>query len=96
MSLLCIALLVPLAEEVVFRGVLLSAFSTRLPSSVANFLQASLFGLAHAHPIATPAFFVFGLVAGRLTRSSGSLRPALIAHVVTNAIAGVSLAFAGT
>jgi membrane protease YdiL (CAAX protease family) len=92
-SLVWAALLVPLAEEIVFRGVLLSAFATRVRAGWANVAQASLFGLAHAHPILTPAFFAFGLVAGRATRSSGSLRAALLAHVLNNALACVALAW---
>jgi hypothetical protein len=94
-SLVCAALLIPVAEEIVFRGVLLSAFATRLPAGWANAAQAALFGLAHAHPILSPAFFVFGLVAGRMTRSSGSLRAALLAHVLSNALACVALAWSG-
>jgi len=61
----------------------------------ANLAQAILFGLAHAHPVLTPGFFVFGWLAGRMTRASGSLRPALFAHVANNALACLALAQAG-
>jgi hypothetical protein len=36
-----------------------------------------------------------GLVAGRMTRRSGTLRPALLMHVLNNAIACVVLAALG-
>ncbi|HKA15966.1 MAG TPA: CPBP family intramembrane glutamic endopeptidase [Myxococcota bacterium] len=86
-SLLVIALVLPLFEELVFRGILLSAFRSRLPAGLANFAQAALFAAFHANPAGTPAYFLLGCVAGRFTRVSGSLRAALLAHVLNNAIA---------
>ena len=89
------ALLVPVAEEIAFRGVLLSAFRTRLPPGWANLVQAGLFGAVHAHPVVTPAALVLGLAAGRMTRASGSLRAALLAHVLANATACLMFAWVG-
>jgi membrane protease YdiL (CAAX protease family) len=91
-ALLWAALLAPLTEEIAFRGVLLSAFESRISPRLANVAQAALFGLAHAHPILSPAFFGFGLVAGWMTRASGLLRPALVAHALNNAVACAALA----
>jgi membrane protease YdiL (CAAX protease family) len=89
------ALLVPVAEELLFRGVLLSAFRTRLSPGWANLAQAGLFGALHAHPVVAPAAFALGLAAGRATRVSGSLRTALFAHVLANAIACALLVWLG-
>jgi membrane protease YdiL (CAAX protease family) len=91
-TLVLVALFVPVTEEIVFRGVLLSAFSRHLSPRWANLAQATLFGLAHAHPLVTPYAFAMGLVAGRMTRGSGTLRPALLMHVANNAIACAVLA----
>jgi membrane protease YdiL (CAAX protease family) len=91
-NLVLMALLTPLTEEIVFRGVLLSAFQRQLAPGWANFAQAALFGLAHAHPVVTPYTFAMGLVAGWMTRRSGTLRPALLMHVCNNAVACVALA----
>jgi membrane protease YdiL (CAAX protease family) len=94
-TLVLVALFVPVTEEIVFRGVLLSAFSRHLSPRWANLAQATLFGLAHAHLLVTPFAFAMGLVAGRMTRRSGTLRPALLMHVLNNAIACVVLAALG-
>lgn len=91
-SLFLVALLVPVLEEIVFRGVLLSAFARHLSPRWANWVQAGLFGLAHAHPVVTPYSFAIGLVTGWMTRRTGSLRPAVLLHVVNNAVAVVSIA----
>ena len=94
-NLLWAALLTPIAEEILFRGILREAFATRLGDRLANVAQAALFGLAHAHPILSPAFFLLGLAAGRVTQASGSLRTALVAHVLINAFACIALAYLG-
>jgi hypothetical protein len=96
MTFLIAALLVPIVEEVVFRGVLLSAFRKHLSPGWANLAQASMFGLVHVHPVVTPAAFALGLASGRATRVSGSLRTALLAHVLVNAIACGVLVSSGT
>ncbi len=79
------ALLTPIVEEILFRGVLLSAFEAHLSRRLANITQAALFGLCHFHVAGTPLSFLFGLAMGCMTRSSGSLRPALAAHALNNA-----------
>ena len=92
-SLALIAGVVPIVEELLFRGVLFSAFERHLSQGWANFAQATLFGIAHFHPIGTPFAFAMGLAAGWMTRRSGSLRPALALHVLGNAASCVATAF---
>jgi membrane protease YdiL (CAAX protease family) len=94
-SLLLVAFLVPVTEEILFRGVLFSAFQRSLSPRWANFAQAALFALAHAHPISTPFSFVLGLVAGEMTRRSGTLWPAVVTHMLNNALACAVLAAYG-
>ncbi len=85
-------LIVPIAEEVFYRGYLLEQLRKVVPSSVALFAQSILFALAHI-PTSIPekplvAFFlgvVFGLWRIRLR----SLFPLILAHVALNAIATI-------
>ena len=91
-SLFAIAMLTPITEELAFRGVMLSAFAGALGPRWGNFAQAALFGLAHAHPIVTPYTFAMGLLAGWMTRRSGTLWPALGMHAFNNALACAALA----
>lgn len=79
--------LVPLLEEVLFRGVLLQAFARHIPFAWANATQALLFAAIHENLRLLPFFFAFGFVAGLLTRKADSLWPAMILHASNNLLA---------
>jgi membrane protease YdiL (CAAX protease family) len=87
LSLLYLAVFVPLSEELAFRGVILSGFRTRLSPTMANVAQAALFGALHAHPLHSVTTFVFGLGAGMAAMRSRSLVAGLLAHMTMNATA---------
>jgi uncharacterized protein len=89
------ATLAPLCEEVAFRGWLLSALRTRLPTRAALALSGLLFGLMHLDPVRFPALVALGAVFAWLTWRSGSIWPAILAHVTNNAI-GLALAASGS
>jgi len=88
---LLIAVLTPLVEEFMFRGVLLQGFAQHITYRWANILQALIFASMHANLVALPLLFAFGLVAGILTRKAGGLFPAVILHVFFNITAIVAL-----
>ena len=88
---LMIALLTPLIEEFVFRGVLLQGFAQHLTFRWANILQAAIFASLHDNIPALPLLFAFGLVAGILTRKAGGLLPAIMLHVFFNITAIVAI-----
>lgn len=83
-ALLALGLLTGLAEEVLFRGYLLTGLRHSLALWAALALQAAVFAVHHASfgLRAVPAKAVHGLVWGALTIVSGSLLPALAAHGV--------------
>ena len=92
--LISVGLLVPLAEEVLFRGVLY-AWLRRWGVPVAVVVSALIFGLFHGLNV---IFFV-GLVIGGLNailyERSGSLWPAVISHAVNNSAAVLLLGLFG-
>lgn len=90
-----VALVTPLAEETLFRGILLAGIGRHLGLRWANFLQASLFAAIHEEIALAPFFLAFGLVAGRLTHRSGSLRSAVILHALNNAVACLAVVRGG-
>lgn len=79
-------LAVPLAEEVLFRGVLLDGFHRHLGFAWANALQAVLFAAVHEIWVLFPFFLALGLVAGVLARRSQSLLAPCLLHAGNNAV----------
>ena len=65
--------LAPIAEEVVFRGALLSAFRSRWGDATAIALSALAFALVHVSPFVIPPIFVFALILGWLFVRTRSL-----------------------
>ncbi|MBP1633277.1 MAG: abortive infection protein [Acidobacteria bacterium] len=90
--------LAPLAEELVFRGVLLRALARRYPGWPAAFGSAAAFALAHLLDanagLAVPAFLVMGLVLARLVQASGRLGGAVATHAGFNLLSVLLLFFA--
>ena len=80
---LFIGLLVPLVEELLFRGVITNAL-LRYGPFVGVVGSTLIFALAHGiNPVFAVAL-VFGLVSAELFRRSGSVWPGVIAHVINN------------
>jgi hypothetical protein len=80
-------LLIPLCEELLFRGMMLGAASRFVGFGAASLFQALLFALFHEQLAFAPFYVVVGLVCAALRRSSGGLRAPLLVHAANNAIA---------
>jgi hypothetical protein len=80
-------LLIPLCEELLFRGMMLGAASRFVGFAAASLFQALLFALLHDSLALAPFYVVVGLVCAELRRSSGGLRAPLLVHAGNNAIA---------
>jgi len=85
----------PLVEELLFRGVLLSAAMRYVPAGTATVITALLFACVHLPDLgflwyALPNLLMLGLVLAWLRIQSGSIWPAVLAHAVNNALAVVS------
>ena len=86
-ALLTIGLAPAICEEIVFRGVLTRGLATRFHPAPAIVIAAVLFSLYHLKPIQMPSTFTLGLLFGALTLRARSVIPAMIAHLLNNAIA---------
>jgi sodium transport system permease protein len=95
---LLIALLPALCEELFFRGWMLAAFAGERPSPrravAAVLLQAAAFAGFHLLPERMPQTFLLGAVLGWMTLTTGSLAPAVLAHLAHNAVPLVLVALA--
>ncbi|HEX8776479.1 MAG TPA: CPBP family intramembrane glutamic endopeptidase [Rhodanobacter sp.] len=93
---LAVASIGPLVEELLFRGVLLSALLRRLRTAWAMLASAALFALVHLPDLhwlwyALPNLALLGVVLAWLRLRSGSLWPAVIAHASNNLLAMLAL-----
>ncbi len=88
-SVILMGVVAPLSEELLFRGVLLSAFARHLSFHFANLLQALLFAVIHGELLLSPFFLAMGLVAGWTVRRTGGLRAAVLLHILNNLVAVV-------
>ncbi len=85
------AVLVPFAEELLFRGVGYGALR-RYGVALATVVSAVLFGLAHGMNVVFPAAIVIGVITALLYERSRSIWPPVIAHAVNNAILFITVA----
>ena len=89
-----VGFLAPLAEEVVFRGVLLQVLQRKMRPAIANVTTAAVFSVVHAIGLLPGSdlaglvtlglLFVVGLVLGALTIRHGRLGPAIFTHAGYN------------
>lgn len=84
---LLLAVLVPIAEELFFRGMIYPLLRWRWGRTVAIVLSAAIFAVAHVIPLLMPALFFVGLVLGQLREWSKSIIPGILIHATQNAIA---------
>ena len=85
-SLLVIAALPALCEELAMRGVLLPSLAVRTGPGLAVCLTAGAFGLIHFDIIRAGFTVVLGLALGALRVRTASLWPSVIVHMTLNAL----------
>lgn len=83
-----VVLLAPLAEEILFRGVLFAGFLQRMPLLPAALLSALLFALPHlpSGVMILPLVFVAGFILALLFWKTESLWPPILLHAANNAL----------
>jgi membrane protease YdiL (CAAX protease family) len=79
-------LIVPLFEELLFRGLLLRWLGKYFSSTRAVIVSAALFAVMHGYPIVLPYAFVAGLFLGWIRERTGSTLNPFFMHVVNNVV----------
>ena len=87
MVLVLACVVAPIIEELAFRGYMLTRLQEVLSPTEAMVIQAALFSVLHLAPAAFLSHFGLGLAFGLVTRSTGSLYPAMALHASWNVIA---------
>lgn len=94
-SLAVMAILAPIVEESVFRGLLYGWVAGRWGSVAAWLVSSALFAAAHVEPAHVVLVLPLGLWFGWLRRRTDSLWPSLVAHMANNGLAVVAAAALG-
>jgi membrane protease YdiL (CAAX protease family) len=94
LSLIVVAVVVPVQEELLYRGVGYSLLA-RWGTWAAIAIPAVLFALAHGFLELLPFFLAAGLGFGILRRATGSVLPGIVTHGVFNAMVTVLAVTAG-
>lgn len=81
------AVLAPLFEELMYRGLLLRALQRRLGTTPAITISSLVFAAVHLDLLLVPGLFVFAVLASLLTVRTGRLGPAWAMHVAFNTTA---------
>lgn len=76
----------PLAEEIVFRGLIQNRLSRAMPGWLAVVLTAAVFGLCHGEPVWMAYAFALGAAFGVVAWRCGSILPTIVMHVIFNGI----------
>lgn len=84
------AVVAPLAEEPLFRGLVLAGLAQRVPFAAAAVVSSLLFALTHGVGVLAP-IFALGLGLAYLYRRTGTLWAPILAHALVNAISLVIL-----
>jgi membrane protease YdiL (CAAX protease family) len=80
----------PLAEEPLFRGLVLGGLAQRVPFAAAAVVSSLLFALTHGVGVLAP-IFALGLGLAYLYRRTGTLWAPIVAHALVNTISLVLL-----
>jgi membrane protease YdiL (CAAX protease family) len=86
------ATVIPIVEEVVFRGLWWSAFEKRGMHPVLTLtVTSAIFAVVHLEPIRTPVLFVLGMAIGLGRLVTGRVAASIAAHMYVNSIAMIFL-----
>ena len=95
-SLLLLAVLAPLVEELIFRGLIYGWLAGRWGTTVAWIGSTLTFAGAHIEPAHIALVLPLAILFGWLRRRTDSLLPSLVAHIANNAMAvGAAVLFEG-
>ncbi len=83
--LISVLFIAPIAEELLFRGLILGYSKKAFPPAIAILLQGAIFGLYHGNIIQGTYAFVIGSVLGLVAYRLNKLIPCIILHISINA-----------
>ena len=92
-SLITVAFLAPVLEEIIFRGIILNGLLKNYSPIKAIVWSAALFGIVHLNPWQFIGAFIIGLVIGWIYWKTNSIIPGILIHFVNNFTASMVMMF---
>lgn len=94
LTMLFLAVLTPIGEEFLFRGVICNAL-LRYGTVIGVLSSTLVFALVHGINLILPAAIVGGIITAEVMRRSGSIWPAVVVHSVNNMALPLLVLFTG-
>ncbi len=88
-----VAVIAPIVEELIFRGIILQGLRRNYNSFVAVFMSALLFALYHLNPWQFPATFILGLLLGAIVLKTNSVVLSILGHSINNLLVLLSITY---
>jgi len=88
-----VAVIAPIVEELIFRGILLQGFRRNYSPTTAVLMSALFFALFHLNPWQFPATFMLGLILGWLMLRTNNILLAIIGHSIHNFLVLISITY---
>lgn len=82
-----VAVVAPIVEELLFRGLIYQYLRRHQSLAVAVSISAAAFAVVHFIPVLFPSLFGLGVVLALLVERYGSIYPAIVLHALNNTIA---------
>lgn len=95
MQILAVAVMAPLAEEIIFRAGIQGSLSRGLPKWVAIVASALIFGIMHGNPIGIIYATVLGILMGWIYSEFNSIIPSMVFHLAFNSMSLIISLFDG-
>jgi membrane protease YdiL (CAAX protease family) len=89
--LILLAVVVPIGEEVFFRGLVYGGLRQRWGVAIGGLASAAFFSTVHTQVVHALPIFALGLLLALAYERSGSLVPAVVAHGINNIVAVLSV-----
>ncbi|MEL7586275.1 MAG: type II CAAX endopeptidase family protein [Prolixibacteraceae bacterium] len=94
-TILKVAIIAPLVEESIFRGIIMYGFMRNYPKAVAVLVSALLFALFHLNPWQFPATFLLGILLGWLMVVTRNIFACIAGHAINNLMVLLSIEYWG-
>ena len=92
-AILKVAIMAPIVEELIFRGVIMHGLMRNYSKFTAVFVSALMFALFHLNPWQFPATFILGLLLGILMVRTRNIYLCILGHAINNGLVLVSIQF---